>query len=280
MVERPRTLLPELERLLAQRPAEVRAAVRRVVTDVRPCVRLETTRAAERPLKGSLLDRLRRRPPAAPVLSPLASKFGGAPYAEGAVDFTRARFLGQVNFFEVRAALAGQDFPLPSGLPEAGILAVDLERGVWLGRVRWYPAPAEERAVQMAKAECIGKYETAVHFRGSWSLRGLDWFDAVPRDDDELWSYMNDLELPDVDEDAHWGHKLLGHPNEVLNEHYGLKPVPGRSDSIREYELLWRVDYDHQAGFAWGTNWLYVVIHRDDLARGALENAVVTGANA
>jgi hypothetical protein len=40
------------------------------------------------------------------------------------------------------------------------------------------------------------------------------------------------------------------------------------------------VDYDHQAGFAWGTNWLYVVIHRDDLARGALENAVVTGANA
>jgi len=66
----------------------------------------------------------------------------------------------------------------------------------------------------------------------------------------------------------------------VLNEHYGLKPVAGRSDSIRDYALLWRIDFDNAAGFAWGTNWLYVVIHKDDLARGALENAVVTGANA
>lgn len=33
-------------------------------------------------------------------------------------------------------------------------------------------------------------------------------------------------------------------------------------------------------GYRSALNWLYVVIHADDLARGAFEHAVVTGANA
>jgi hypothetical protein len=166
-------------------------------------------------------------------------------------------------------------------MPAAGILALDLVARFPGGRVRWYPAPAEPKATNVAiPVPCLAKYEAEIGFRGSWSLRGLEWFDAVPKDDDELWSYLNDLEIPGVDEDGHGGHKLLGHPNEALNEHYGLKPARGRSDTIREYELLWRIDADHAAGFAWGTNWIYVVIHRDDLAQGAFENAIVTGANA
>ncbi len=91
---------------------------------------------------------------------------------------------------------------------------------------------------------------------------------------------MNDLEVAGIDEDSRAGHKLFGHPNESLNEHYGLTPAPGRSNSIREYALLWRIDCDPAAGLAWGTNWLYVIIHKDDLAVGVVERAVLTGANA
>ena len=70
-MQAPETLRPELERLLAQRPAQVADAIRKVVRDVRPCVRLETTRVSKAPLEGSLfreyelgyeLD-LRRDPP-------------------------------------------------------------------------------------------------------------------------------------------------------------------------------------------------------------------------
>lgn len=136
------------------------------------------------------------------------------------------------------------------------------------------------KGVHGVQCDVVAKYEASIDCRGSWSLRGLAWFDAVSKDDDELFDFLTDLEVPGVDEDAHSGHKLFGHPNEALNEHYGFEPLPGRSASIRDYALLWRIDYDNPAGFAWGTNWLYVVIERGDLARGAFENALVTGANA
>src|SRR5215471_974104 len=141
----PRTVLPELEQLLARRPATIGEAIRKSVNDVRPCVLLESSRATGVPSQGSFLDRVRRRPPAAPVLPRLASKFGGVPYVEGVVDFERAIFLGQINFAEVGAALARDGFPRPRGLPDAGILAVDLVVNDLNGRVRWYGAPAETK---------------------------------------------------------------------------------------------------------------------------------------
>jgi hypothetical protein len=115
MAQAPRTLLPELEQLLVTRPASVGDAIRKVVTDVRPCVRLETTRASSVPLQGSVFDRLLGRPASAPAsaLPRLASKFCGLPYVEGVVDFTRAKFIGQITFAEVRAALARDGFPAP-----------------------------------------------------------------------------------------------------------------------------------------------------------------------
>ena len=107
-------------------------------------------------------------------------------------------------------------------------------------------------------------------------MKGLEFYDAVGSDD-ELQNYLIELEIDGVDIADH---RLFGHTDEVLNEHYGLKPVSGRSNDIRDYALVWRIDADHPAGFHWGTNWLYVVIHKDDLARGAFEHAIVTGANA
>jgi len=276
---RPQTLFPELERLLSTRPATVGEAIRRVVADIRPCVRLETTRATGEPLRQSMMKRLLGRSPGVPVLAPTASKLGGIPYIE-TVGELGGRFIGQINFAEASTALAMGGFQLPEGMPNKGLLAVDLTAGTFSGRVRWYPDPHESRAVDPGSIDTVAKYEAKVQFRGSWSLRGLAWFDDVPKGDEELWNYLNDLEVPGVDEDARDGHKLFGHPNEALNEHYGFDPVPGRSSAIADYALVWRINYDNAAGFAWGTNWLYVVIHLDDLARGSFEHAVVTGANA
>jgi hypothetical protein len=44
--------------------------------------------------------------------------------------------------------------------------------------------------------------------------------------------------------------------------------------------MLWRITFDNTAGFHWGSNWVYVIIHPDDLLAGRLDQAVVTGANA
>jgi hypothetical protein len=78
---------------------------------------------------------------------------------------------------------------------------------------------------------------------------------------------------------AEGGHRILGHRSSGLDEHYGFEPPPGRSRTIEEYEMLWRITFDNAAGFAWGTNWVYVIVHRDDLRAGRLDRAVVTGAN-
>jgi hypothetical protein len=281
MQKPPPILLPELENMLGQRPARVAEAIRRVVGDVRPCVQMESVRASSVPIEGTRFNRWMRRPRPAPVLPVMVSKFGGMPYQESRTDIDGAwQFLGQINFADVRDALSKAAFPVPEGLPKAGVLAVDVMTRSFSTRTRWYPHASETKAVQSERVSCRAKYEAAIRFRGSWSMQGLEWFDVAPEGDTELRNFMIDLEIPGVDEDSRGGHKLMGHANEVLNEHYGLEPVAGRSDDIREYRLLWRITFDNAADFAWGTNWLYVVIHKDDLARGALENAIVTGGNA
>ncbi|MCY1032053.1 hypothetical protein OV207_11340 [Corallococcus sp. BB11-1] len=55
-----------------------------------------------------------------------------------------------------------------------------------------------------------------------------------------------------------------------------LDDAPRRCTYVRTE----RVNYDHPAGFHWGTNWVYALIHPEDLAAGRLERAVVTTANA
>lgn len=272
----PRVTSISLEKILAARSPGVVAAVRAVLDDVRPCVRLSTSRASERPLKPGLLARLLGAPAPVPVLSVLASKFGGLPYCERASDLSGRKFLGQINFAEANRALNDAGFPLPDGLPRAGLLAVDLGASIVDGAVRWYPDPQQEKACTPSAWPAVGRYEAAIRFEGCWSVRGLSWFDPVPRDDDDLWNAMNDLEVAGVDEDARGGHKLFGHPNEVLNEAFD-----GDSRAAaREHALIWRIDFDRAAGFAFGTNWLYAVIRLDDLARGELGRAFVRVANA
>lgn len=72
---------------------------------------------------------------------------------------------------------------------------------------------------------------------------------------------------------------MLGHKSGGLDEHYGLTPPPGCSDDIASYECLLRLTFDNAAGFGWGTNWIYLLVPREDLLRADLGRVVVTGAN-
>jgi hypothetical protein len=42
---------------------------------------------------------------------------------------------------------------------------------------------------------------------------------------------------------------------------------------------LLRLTFDHPAGFGWGSNCVYVLIHEADLAENRLDRAFVTRAN-
>lgn len=156
--QRPTTLLPELERLLLTRSAHVSDAVRRVVTDLRPCVRLETARTSNVPLRGRWIDRLHRRPPPEPRLPVTASKLGGIPYVENSAEMDNVRFIGQINLVEVSRALELQAFPRPKGIPSTGLLAVDLVPWMCEGRVRWYPEPSEIKVVRPISMQTVAKY--------------------------------------------------------------------------------------------------------------------------
>lgn len=74
-------------------------------------------------------------------------------------------------------------------------------------------------------------------------------------------------------------HRKLGHKSSGIDEHYGFEPPPGCSGDIADYECLLRVTFDNESGFQWGTNWLYLIVPRNDLAAGQLGRSVVTGAN-
>jgi len=278
--------LQALETLLARRPPDVAERIRRIVTDVRPCVMARSARVGTTPLRGTWGSRLLGKTAPPPALSPVTSKFGGRTYAEDASEIRHGRFLGQIDFSEAKAALSAERFPIPDGMPDQGLLAIDMldgalqaEEGVFQARTRWYPTPDAGKCCDTSRMRSYGRFEAGIRYAGGWSLHGLEWYAAVPEQDDELWDFMNSLEFPGIDEDDRC-HRLFGHMNEVLNEHDGCIRAPGRSASIRDYRLVWRINFDNQAGFAWGTNWLYAIIHRDDLLAGAFENVIVTVANA
>lgn len=240
----------------------------------RPCVYVTSERIGEAPLRRGALGRLLGMRTAAAVLPSVQSKFGGVPYVEGSVSWERARFLGQINFAEV---------PMFPGMsPRKGILALDrVDDGSSAPlRVRWYSEPLPSRAVDSAHVPSVGRFETAIKFRPGWTLpRDAAWYALVPESDVHgLWDAWNEFAPEGFDEDENT-HRLFGHRAGGLEDHYGFEPREGRSGEISDYELLMRITFDNQAGFGWGTNWMHVLIHKDDLAAGAFDRTVVTGSN-
>ena len=65
-----------------------------------------------------------------------------------------------------------------------------------------------------------------------------------------------------------------------MEDHYGFTAPAGLSADVSEYEMLLRLTFDNKADFGWGTNWIYVLVPKPDLARRDLSRIVVTGGNA
>jgi uncharacterized protein DUF1963 len=250
----------------------------------RPCVYFDSKRVDDLPLRRGLIGGLLNKPVAAPQLPLLQSKFGGTPYlTEPDLPLMKGRrFLLQINLAEV------PDLPAP--FPRAGMFCVDMvDRAPywrWFG-VRFYPDASESLAVQPATpVRCVGRNEAAVRFMPGMSYPADEWERIFGDQDDELKDAWSDCEY-EMDKviggrsDTNRGepHRLGGHRTWML-EHSVFRPPEGYSKHIREYELLLRLPFDNEAGFAWGSNVAYVVIHRDDLAAGRLGRAFDVPANA
>ncbi|MBX3188631.1 MAG: DUF1963 domain-containing protein [Labilithrix sp.] len=266
------SLPEELRRMIARHGARrLREIESMLDSALRPCVLVTSARVADRPLRRSAIGRMLRLGTASPRLSLTASKFGGTPYTEAADRpwASDAVFIGQINLSEID--------DLPDGVPRRGIFAIDLVGSTDGFRVRWYPSPSEQEDDPGAVV-CLGTHEASMQFRAGWTLpEGSAWEDAVPHEDEELREAWNEwAPLGDMREECH---RLFGHRSAGLDDHYGFEPPRGRTNDVTEYEMLLRITFDNAAGFSWGTNWTYVLVHRDDLAEGRLERAVVTGAN-
>ncbi len=268
----------ELRQLLHSRSPELVAEVERFLAKApRRCTYLRSERVADAPLHRSWLARLFGLGSAKPVLATLDSKFGGVPYVEEPdLGWEHYAFLGQLNFAQL------QD-PAP-GWPRRGLFALDFgvpDASSGMFRVRWYPEPSEERSRALGVPRCVGAWETRMVFSPGWSLPGGKAWDApLPAGDEELWETWNEWEPKGFREDARDEcHRLFGHRSAGLDEHTRFEPPPGRGTAIGHYEQLWSLTFDNPAGFQWGTNWIYVLVHEADLAENRLERAVVTTAN-
>lgn len=274
----PLELPDHIRALLSKYPDGVRRVADFLAASPRPCVYMTSRRVGDRPTRRGGLGRLLGLGIAEPQLAPDRSKFGGRPYTTASdLPWRGFRFLGQINFGELPE--------VPNGLPDGGVLRIDEDRsgspGAGAFRVRWFPKGANDHPADPGPVDSVGKYETEMIFRTGWSLPGgKAWEQILPEGDEELWQAWNDWN-PDgyLDDERQECHRLFGHRSAGLDEHYGFEPASGRSDDISEYEMLLRLTFDNDAGFAWGTNWVYVILHRDDLAGGRLDRAVVTGAN-
>lgn len=268
---------PVRDDLNAHRPGLADATEQLFAAHVRPCIAVTAKRVSESPMYRSRLTRMFGARVSAPVLGPLASKFGGVPYCEEPEDWRDHLFLGQIDLAQATSVLP------PTAPRLTGLLRIDQpHRGRFdMLRVKWFRTPSAQRAVPVHAAS-VGSWETRLEFKLSWTLPEGNALEALWPHRDLRWFEYEPFDYPDgFNTDAFDEfHRMLGHKSAGLDEHYGFTAPPGCSGDIAEYECLLRLTYDNAAGFAWGTNWVYVLVPAKDLARGDLGRLVVAGANA
>lgn len=218
--------------------------------------------------------------PAKPGLGRLASKFGGVPHAEPGEDWSEHSFLGQIDLAEASAVLPGRSHL-------RGLLRVDL--GPSALRVKHFPEPSESEAASAPPASVV-KYEAAMHFRLAWTLPEGDALAEIWPLEREWFEY--DFAVPGYGGDARDEfHRLLGHlpgglsrdlcrvPGDLVPSSDAAAEFLAASTSIDDFAHVLRLTFDHQAGFAWGSNWVYVLVPLPDLARGDFRRAVSVTTN-
>ena len=255
------------ERLESQRAGLADAFQGQLTARVRPCIAVTAERVGPAPLRPGVLASLFGKKGAAPVLPVTASKFGGTPYAVADEDWAGRRFIGQIDLAEATAVL-------PPGAPRlTGLLRLDIgTEGATGFRVRWFPSPSPERVVAVS-VESIGAWETRLKFALQWSLPQGERLEAIWPDPEAAWYDHGDWCPEGFNTDGFDEyHRLLGHLSSGVDEPYELEGPEG-------YEQLLRLTYDNEADFAWGTNWVYVLVPEADLPRADLSRIVVTSAN-
>ena len=276
---------PVREDLNEHRPGLAEATEQMLVSHVRPCVAVTAQRVSNAPLRRNSLARLFGAGAAAPVLGVMESKFAGTPYCEAGEQWNEHDFLGQIDLAQATAVLPGDAVRL------SGLLRIDLRTDdVWRTlvkpsgledalRVRWFPHPSADRAVA-AMPRTVGNWETRLDFRLGWTLPSGKALEAIWPLSEPSW-YDYDKFYPDgfnadgFDE----FHRMLGHKTDGLADHYGFTPPPGCSSDLASYECLLRLTFDNVAGFAWGSNWIYLLAPTEDVRRADLSRVVVTAAN-
>ena len=267
---------PVRDDLNAHRPGLADETERLFASHVRPCVAVTSRRVSEKPLRRSALARVFGARESSPVLGPLESKFGGTPYCEQPEDWKDHSFLGQIDLAQATSVLP------PTAARLTGLLRLDLPKDIAATealRVRWFRAPSAQRAVP-TQAEPVGRWETRLEFNLSWTLPERNALEPLWPLREPPWFEYDRFFPEGYNADAFDGfHRLLGHKSSGLDEHYGLTAPPGCSEDIAAYECLLRLTFDNVADFGWGTNWIYVLVPAEDLARSDLGRLVVTGAN-
>lgn len=277
-VEPPPIRFPDAVRrdLEAHRRGLADETERTMAAHARPCVAITAQRVADTPLRPSVLGRLFGGRGATPTLGVLESKFGGAPYCESAEEWDAHSFLGQIDLARATSVLPAHVGKL------GGLLRIDFRAGDLSGdafRVRWFPHASPDRAVP-ATPRSVGRWETRLDFALAWTLPEGNELEAIWPIREPGWFEYDRFYPAGYNEDGFDEfHRLLGHKSAGLDEHYGFVPPAGCVEDLSAYESLLRITFDRVAGFAWGTNWIYLLVPRDDLARGDLRRIVATGAN-
>ena len=250
-------------------PQELRG---RIAEHARPCALVTSRRVSTSPLRVKRWDKLMRRSPASPKLGPLASKFGGTPYAEEVEDWSGRFFLGQLDLSELGRLLDQAQLH--------GLLRIELSADSQVDpfSCSWFPQPSQDKFVDSGNARSWGKWEAELSLAKDWSYPAAKaWFDLLPEceEHEELWQTWNDANSGLDDEKRH---RLLGCTSGGLEEAYNFTPPKGASAKLEDYQQILRLTFDHAAQFDWGTNWNYVLAPREDFERGDLSRIVVTSA--
>ncbi|WP_240360261.1 DUF1963 domain-containing protein [Pyxidicoccus caerfyrddinensis] len=270
-------LPPKLRALLARQGPEAVARVEQSLhASLRPCLWVKSKRVSQAPLHRGPLARMLSLRVAAPRLPLLSSKLGGMSYATADLAPRRGqRFLGQLHLAELPQCIPE--------LPRQGLLAIDLgPEGSFSFHSRWYPRPSEAAAVTPEDVRAVGQYEAALQFRRGDSLpRGEEWTALLQGSNPELLDSWNAWEPEGFFLDERDScHRLGGHRSLDLDAVSRFTPPPGGPTDVGAYEQLLRLTFDNAAGFAWGTNWVYLLIHQDDLREERLDRVGFAIANA